>query len=196
MALAGLFPLLQTAIGQTTDPGTDLRAEITISKARYCDGSSDAAVLQLDCDLRFTNVGREPLIVEKEGDVVGISLAEKVEDLARPKYQWFPTLYFAGGASIDTPRPGVAFAVLKIGRSFQLRRTVPILFSTGEPVPGFVVPGSYWLRLRIGTWSDSDELAAKLSERWKRWGRLWTDDVKSTPILVTIQRGAKLQTCN
>lgn len=190
------FIALGIGVGPVAGQTGDLRAELIIQKERYCEGGGDTAVLQLECTVRYVNAGREPMIVSRGGVVWVIALADTEKEQEHPKYRWEIDNISSGGFSIDTPRPGPAFAILEAGKALEFARTVPIVFQVQGDQDGLVQAGSYSLQVVLGTWDHSAELEKKLRERWKKWGYLWTDDVKSVPISVTIDGKAKRHQCD
>jgi len=178
------------------DNGPRVRLQLELKGSRYCSSDIETDLLSLNYVFRFVNESSQPIIISKDaGTVLAILAAHDRSGLEGPTQEHrisVTTMYSEGGQPLDSPRPGPEVITLQPARSFAVRRTVSITLERNATSPHAFTPGGYLLQVLVRTWDDSDELARRQRERWKKWGYLWTDPIKSepTPIKIEAQRSA------
>jgi hypothetical protein len=51
------------------------------------------------------------------------------------------------------------------------------------------------LQLRVPTWHESNDLAERLSSRWRSYGRLWVEPAISEPLIFTVTKDHVITDC-
>lgn len=165
-----------------------LELRTTLIKQAYC----SRANLRLRLRFQFTNLGPEPIILYRHSRAVARYLISKsVDDAARGKYKYDvspminPKMPEVGKGPPDETS---LFVVLKQSESFELEGDVYLATSDGtKQSKGSLRPGQHVMRIAVVTWYDLPELARQLSERWSKYGLLWTKTVFSEPMTFVIE---------
>lgn len=164
-----------------------LELRTTLIKQAYCSRTN----LRLRLRFQFTNRGAEPVILYRHSDVVSRYLiGRSLNDVARARYEYDvspminPKMPEVGQGSPDETS---LFVVLKQGESFDLEGDVYLATSAGtRHEKGTLRPGQHVMRIAVATWYDLPDLARQLSERWSKFGLLWTKSVFSEPMTFVI----------
>jgi hypothetical protein len=176
-----------------------LRLELHLRGERYCSGDVDAGMVQLRYILRFANTGSQSVILSKDAGPVLEILAARDRaglDVPVPEYRALVTNMFSRVLPLDSAKPGPGVIVLRPGKSFLVRKTVSVMVSRNPTSPRFLNSGDYFLQIVVQTWLNSEDLGAQQRERWKGWGYLWTDPIKSEPTRISIVATHKMSNCD
>ena len=169
----------------------------SVKTKKFCLGDAEVAILQMNLGLRYTNHGKQPIILFKgSSSISSITLKETIKDSqGRDRELHLPfTVLSVKGRPITTLDN--RFIILRAGSSFETETEVAIPFTTiGETIPGTVRPGRHSLKISVVTWPESPELARKLRISWRRRGHLWDKSVESAPMEFTIEDKPTLQAC-
>ena len=202
--LVGTFclPLALSSVatsGLSAADGPKLRLDLQFKGERYCAGDVDGGTLQLTYALRFVNTRLRPMILSKgAGPILEILAAHDRAGLLgpAPQYRLLSTNVILHTLPLDSARPGPEAVILGPGRSYSVREIVAVPVSKNPPSPAFLASGDYFLQIAAETWSDSEELGTQQRERWKGWGYLWTEPIKSEPTQIRIAANHKMANCH
>jgi hypothetical protein len=177
--------------------GPQLRLDLQLKGEQYCEGDVDGGSVLLRYVLRFVNTGSEPVILSKgTGGILEILGAHLSDGLSpKPEYRLLGDSITTHTRPLDSARPGPEVVILRPGDFFLMREVVGIPISISHNSPAFFASGEYFLQIVVETWLDSDELGAQQRERWKGWGYLWTDPIKSEPTRIKIAANHKMSDC-
>jgi len=119
-------------------------------------------------------------------------VSKNLHDADRRKYEYDPEVMLRTSmpAEVDQAVPDpLLFVVLKSGESYSTEHEVHILVRDGSEFSRHFLPphGHHVLKLGVATWDRGTSLAQALSERWRKLGSLWTDDLESSPMEFTIE---------
>jgi hypothetical protein len=147
--------------------------------------------------LTYTNVGRKPLILEREPNLVTYWRAGRtVKELGAAFFTH--TLWITSnneGVTESGAVPGANFVVLNFGESYEGEAEIHVPSARVLMKEGVMTGGAQYLQVVIPKWSGSERQARFLRERWKKLGLLWSDAVRSQPLLITIEPQPKIVEC-
>jgi hypothetical protein len=189
--VAGLFIQANPELGDV--PRSVLRLETRLISQSYCRRQPlDKMNVELKLQLKFTNLGDEPVILYRKCDSVErISRSATVEDALARKYEenWnvmlasvFPHL--VSGKEAFPPQD--YFVVLRPGESHYLIRTVGFEYCLPARQGCPALTGEHYLSVVFGTWKEPPKLAEQLRKRWRVFGMLWDENVTSEPMRFTV----------
>lgn len=186
---------------QSSTQSPPLQLTTTVISHRYCGVGTDVDALQLNLRLRYTNTGRQKLILYKGHNLFyQITVSRNAAEAATRKYELFATsaLYFDEEPEvIERSTPGRVFVILSPGDTYETERaiTIPVIRESIAQVDGAVAPGEHVLQLIVSTWYESKNLAEKLRQRWQRSGYLWSDGIFSVPMKFSVEKQHSVVTC-
>jgi hypothetical protein len=163
------------------------RLELQEIERTYCGGDQ----LRLGLRLKFTNVGRRPLVLYKLAGRIFQEMVSKSErEAAAGHYKKIshnlPVTYRNFEIPVEST-PGELYVVLQPGESHEVTRRVIVFVGTERKAKSHQLkPGVYFYQVKVSTWSDSQALADQLRENWTGIGDFWTSDVTSQPMRLTI----------
>lgn len=151
--------------------------------------------------LTYTNVGRQPVLLDKKSSTIYRSLVSRsLKDAEAKKYEYDSSISF-----IDPRRAGVrteatpeedAFVALKPGESYSLERNHGVYLSDGtEDTEDYLGPGNHLLQLRVMTWYYL-ESPETYRERWRDKGYLWSQNITSLPMQFTVEKRSNVAPCS
>lgn len=181
---------------QTNAVRQQLELRTTEIKQAYCSRTN----LRLRLRFQFTNVGPAPVILYRHSRVVSrYMIAKSMNDSARGKYEYdvSPMINPRMPPVVEGPPDETSlFVGLKQGESFDLEGDVHLATSDGtKHSKGTLRPGQHVMRIAVVTWYDLPESARQLSERWSKFGLLWTNSVFSEPMPFVIENYTRDAEC-
>lgn len=194
----------RSVVGQTnsTEQEHPLRLTTSIISQRYCKGDAEIDVLQMDLRLCYTNIGKQPLILQKgSSDVFRVRVSRNTEDALSKRFEVDASVTRVTngrGMNIEAPSPGKLFVILSPGMSFETQADafVNVAHSGASGIKGVTLDdGEYVLQLRVSTWPASESLAEQLHKRWKRSGVLWFNDITSAPMRFKVEKNRSVVEC-
>jgi hypothetical protein len=196
IVLVLFISLAFTAGAYGRDEAENLRLAAAISGQSYClDRGSGNIMMKLKFQLKYTNVGRQPLLLYKGSKSVSyIRAARTVEDLTAEKFSIDYSITWVSSDAGDVPNTGSRldsrFVVLKPGESWEAASLGELRLTINK-----ALAGEHVFQVVISTWGGSTEQAVKLRAKWKEAGYLWVGDVFSVPAPLTITIPQKLNGC-
>jgi hypothetical protein len=196
-ALVWLSPTPLAAQVKPPKPPLQLTAEI-ISQ-NYCAVSSDSAAVEMNLKLRYTNVGRQKLILYRGHDLFYQTRIRSAVGGAQPyEVLFLNSRYFDEEfEAIDQALPGKVFVSLSPGAVYERKLLVGIAVVRDgvERGDSTIRAGDHTLQLIVSTWYKTRKLAEKLRQQWERKGLLWFEPVVSAPIHFLAERPPSLAPC-
>jgi hypothetical protein len=187
-----------TALGQQPD----LQLTASIVNQQSCAVSENLDTLRLTLQLRYTNAGREKLILYRGNRLFfQIFINRGGEDVAaagRNELRATHSRYFdEQPEKISAPAPGGVFTTLAPGATFETRQVIQVpVARTGAALYNVSIPeGEHVLSVAASTWYESKKLAEELRERWRSRGLLWTDPLVSNPVAFSVGKTRATVTC-
>ena len=184
-------------VGQQNDQSPLLVLTTEVMKARYCEWTERQATLRMSLRLVFKNNGRTPVIFSRLLLVGG----SEIRSLAENPRVWSPLTTVEDhlaypSNSAPGSSPGGDFVVLKPGKTFVGHKTISVAFLLRDPpARDERGPGDYSISLSIPTWWGSERAASLARERWKKYGHLETEGVKSEPMKFDIEKDPAIEHC-
>jgi hypothetical protein len=170
----------------------DLELTTRVLSLRLCSDGPDVFMIRANLRLRYTNVGKQTLIVPKGNLTTYWRIAPNEDRLLAASWNHFFWVISGNG---DMPnlgsKPDSRFCTLKPGASCEIESTDLHLPATKQ-----LPAGNYLLQIVVPVWNGSNEQAYKLREKWKRYGFVWLDAVTSKPMTFTIEDKVKLPACS
>lgn len=188
---ATLLLLISSATAQGQERGLQLTAGIKGQQSCSVSASHDA--LRLTLQLRYTNTGRQKLILYKGNRLffqIFIS-SRGGKDLAAGRTELRTThsrFFDEQPEKIVSPAPGSAFTTISPGASYETEQIISLpVARVGEGVFNVsIAAGEHVLTVAASTWYESKKLGDELRERWRSRGSLWTDPLVSNAIAFAI----------
>jgi hypothetical protein len=187
-----------------TTPGQQSGLQLTASiiDQQSCVGGGSLDSLRLTLQLRYTNVGRERLILYKGNRLffqIFISRGGEDSAAARNELRTTHSRYFdEQPEKIVSNAPGGVFTTISPGASYETRQVihVPVARGDGAALYNVSIPeGEHVLSVAASTWYESRNLAEELRERWRSRGFLWTEPLASNPVAFIVGKERSLSTC-
>jgi hypothetical protein len=178
-------------------PQLQLTTEIV--DARFCEKD----YLRLELRLKYLNIGDQRLIIYRQSNVImTYFISKKISDAVIEKYeQKFSPLQSPVGPpeDLDTENPDKqTFVVLNPSASYEVtsQAHLPFIFDGKMEESSSLRPGRHILEIRVQTWPAPSEVAAKLRERWRAHGYLWTQSVISRPMTFDVAKHPTVLDCS
>lgn len=172
----------------------DLQLTITVTSQRYClnkiyDGEYD---LILKLQLRYTNTGKQTLILEKGGNLITyFKTGSDLKSLAAARYGHILWMSSNNEGVTETgSTPSSSFVALKPDEFYEIEGEMR--FPSAKEL---LAKGRQYLQVVIPTWSGTDNQAHELRKRWKKTGALWYKPARSQPMEFTVEKEPKVVEC-
>ena len=189
--------LLLTPFSSLAVPGQqrDLQLTASVIAQQSCAVSEKMDALRLTLQLRYTNAGKEKLILYKGNRLFfQIYINRGGEDVAaaaagRLELRTTHSRYFdEQPEKIAAPSPTGVFTTLSPGASYEIKQiiSVPVARDGEGRYNVSIGAGEHILSLTTSTWYESRKLAEDLRERWHARGFLWTEPLASNSVAFTI----------
>ena len=193
-AIATIVTLLlngSTGFAQTRD----LQLTTSLSRQQRCAASAGVDVLRLTLQLRYTNAGRQKLILYKGNRLFfQIFISRSGQDELRATH----ARYFDEQLErMTTSTPGSAFTILSPGAAYETKEviSVPVARDGNSRFNVSIAPGEHVLNVVSSTWYESKKLADELRERWRSRGLLWTAPIASGAITFAVDQNGATVAC-
>lgn len=186
---------------KAADESGSLRLTTSIREWKYCsEETGDRVSLRMRLRLRYSNVGKTPIILYKESSMIlGHKIARTEEELRMGQFESDSRNYWDTGPDVifDESAPDARFVVLKTGKFYDVETTysIGVPVPTAGKVPGLLAPGQHVWLIRVETWPASSELGESLRERWIKWGTLWYAPSTSLPMTFNVQKNPTIVDC-
>jgi len=175
-----------------------LRLTTSVIDQKYCNNGSLS--LRIKLLLRYKNVGTESVVLYKGASLVSSYLiSHSAKAAAARNYVQVVRLEIKSSEEpnhFDTAGPGDDFIILQPNIFYTVESEVDIpIAESANPNPDFLRAGTYFLQIKVSTWSESKNLARRLRNRWQQSGVLWFNDIVSQPMLFTVEKQPKIVDC-
>ena len=185
-------------LGQSK-PTSQLQLTTEITDAKFC--SSDYLRLQLR--LRYFNSGDQPVILYRQSNTIVTYFisksvrdadAEKHEQKYSPMQSPVSPAEFGDGEAPDEE----TFVILQPSASYEVSAKADLLFifDGKDKDPDLLRPGRHVLQIRVQTWPTAQNVGAKLRERWRSHGYLWTQSLISRPVEFNVAKHPNVVGCS
>ncbi|HEU4511118.1 MAG TPA: hypothetical protein VFR78_22995 [Pyrinomonadaceae bacterium] len=185
-------------LGQSK-PTSQLQLTTDITDAKFC--SSDYLRLQLR--LRYFNSGDQPVILYRESNtIMTYFISKTISDADAEKHE---QKYSPMQSPVSAPefRDGEApdeetFVILEPSASYEVTTNahLPFIFNGKDKDPDLLRPGRHVLQIRVQTWPAAQNVGAKLRDRWRGHGHLWTQSLISRPVEFNIPKHPSVVGCS
>lgn len=188
------------SVAVATGEADNLRLATSISNLSYCRDPiyEEEFDVFIKLQLTFTNVGQKPIILEKEPNLITYWRARpNLKELELADYTH--TLWISSdneGVTETGNAPSVNFVVLQLGESYRSEAEIHIPSARFLIEKGVIAKGAQYLQIVIPKWSGNEKQARFLKDRWKKVGVLWSDSIRSQPMLFSIEPQPKVLECS
>lgn len=188
--------------------------KIKVVEQRYCRATTaNHNILRIILSVELLNSSKHPLIFFKSGyRIAEYAISKTWEDALASKHETKASLFgstqvFRLGpnnslqeitALIDTPTPSKDFfLIIPPGESYKGEEslTIPIYVNESKRRPDNLTEGEHFLQVTLATWPDVDIPSAKLRERWKGYGYLYSEGITSVPASFTFFHENNIEIC-
>lgn len=179
----------------------DLRLTATITGQQSCAVSASVDALRLNLQLRYTNVGKEKLILYKGNRLFfqifigrgGADAATRRSELRTTHSRYFDEQ----PEKIVASAPGSVFTTLSPGDSYETKQVISVpVARDGEGLFNVsIAAGEHLLNVAASTWYESKKLAEDLRARWRTHGFLWTDPLISNEVAFVVDKKYSTAAC-
>lgn len=183
--------------------GQDVGLQLTtnIIGQRLCMVNANGNALQLTLQLRYTNTGRQKLILYKGNRLfyqIFISSSLEAAAVRRNELRMTHARYYdEQPEKVVSPTPGSVFTILSPGASYETRQviSVPVAREGHGLFNVSISAGEHVLHLTSSTWYESKKMAEDLRERWRTRGFLWTDPLASNSVALVVDKNSPAVAC-
>jgi hypothetical protein len=199
---ATLTPTQQNSIsGKSLGEIAKLKLETSVVERKYCRAGTSTD-LSLTLKLSFTNIGTVPIVLDKNSSAVGREMvSQSLENAAARKY-----VYDARGYVIDLPEAGVRlhtdpkpefFVTLEPSQSFFTEQALNLsVYDGSKDTDDELHPGRLFLQIFVHTWYFIAPPDKYSDQWWKTKGYLWSQGIKSNPMLLIIEKHPRVVACS
>lgn len=174
----------------------DLQLSTSVTEERYSMERS-TPLLRLTLNLTYSNIGHELILLDKKSSLIYRKLlSSSLKAAFKEKYQYDEVSSFidvrsmqSAGMRLQDFPDRAAFIAVKPGESYTVSEPIILRLSDGtRDTADYLRPGSYYLQLRVATWYyiANPEI---YREKWRDDGYLWSQDITSQPMPLTIKKG-------
>ena len=168
----------------------------SIVDQKYCTGGN----LRMTLQLHYTNMSNKPFILYKYSIAVFEALISSSEERASAKEYEEDLHYFSRiigkGKPSDETVPSEDYTIIKPGDTFETNTYINISVDDGTDLTsGDIREGEHLLQVKVQTWYESQSLAVKLTEDWKKYGTLWLRSITSEPMPFRVEKERKFIDC-
>ncbi|HUQ32647.1 MAG TPA: hypothetical protein VM095_11040 [Pyrinomonadaceae bacterium] len=182
----------------------DLQLTASVIRQQSCAVSENVDALRLTLQLRYTNAGKEKLILYKgnrlffqiyisRGVEAATAAATGKQELRATHSRYFDEQ----PEKITAPSPGAVFTTLSPGASYETRQiiSVPVARDGAGRFNVSLGAGNHVISVTASTWYESRKLADDLRGRWLKRGFLWTDPLASNAVAFTVGKERAAAAC-
>jgi len=152
----------------------------------------------VDLRLTYTNSSNEPVLICKDCAMIAPQLYERLPNGRAGKVSYDP-IYdrfdYPDPDELFGVQPDGSFMTLLPNQKYEMASGVGIPFHLGTARSALPQPGKYFLRVSVYFGWDFGRKAAKFRARWRRYGRLFTDSVDSSLVLLSIEKQPDMKDC-
>lgn len=115
----------------------------------------------------------------------------------RPKRSNIGRLTTPGKRCYKGSKPTDCFVVLPPNGVYETETGTDLFVvrDDNSKIAGGVRSGEHAIQIEVITWTESNELADRVRERWRRFGALWNRPIRSDPMLITLEKHRKVSPC-
>ncbi len=179
-----------------------VRLQLTTSIVKQCyNFEVNPASLNWTLKLTYTNIGHQPILLDKKSSVIYKSIVSRsLKKAVAQKYEYGLSSSFLdvrrAGTHTETDPSEDAFVTLKPGESYGLETDYGVLLSDGtRDSKDYLHSGNHLLQLRVTTWYYLD-LPETYRERWRDKGYLWSQNMTSLPMPFTVEKQRNVRPCS
>jgi hypothetical protein len=181
----------------SSTPNSELELVTRVVAQEYCNEDQ----LRIALELTFKNKGHKRIILYKYSVGIVQTLVSQNLEAALAKQYEEETQYFVNlivdPDQIQGSAPGDSFVILQANDSYRANtRVILFLPRSDKSIRRKLRPGRYYLQVVVPTWFLSDDVARKLSKRWKSAGLLWTSDILSQAMPFEIEDRDSTRKCS
>ena len=187
--------------GDGGDGAVSLELAVNKVSQTYCEADDELASLRIRSNLRFTNTGQNPLILWKGSGLIERVLVAQTNEEARAKryIRQFSIMTITTAQHFDLKvgsNPTDSFQVIRPGDSWEQVGEPSVPVARVESNIYGLSPGKYVIQVDVAAWPETDEIGKILSNRWEKWGVLWTQPViRSSPVPIVVVKNPKVKDC-
>ena len=172
-----------------------------ILSEEYCVGDSELDGLRLKLRLIYTNKSKQQLILYKGSRLISrIMISRDSAEAAANRFEVNSSLTQLTSGGEDCYKgaaPNKCFVILPPSASYETEGITGTFTVRGDAreIAGAVKSGNHVLQVEVITWYEPVEMAKSLRQRWSRFGFLWYEPIRSTPVPFTVQQQRKVVDC-
>lgn len=181
------------------DVKPQLQLTTEVVESRFCESD----YLRLQLRLSYLNTGDRPLILYRRSNtIMTYFISKSIRNAVRQKYEqkYSPMQSPVGPPEdLDTQIPDEqTFVILNPRAHYEVtaQADLPFIDDGMTDDSDALRPGRHILKVRVQTWSASRDVAAKLRERWRTQGFLWTQSVISRPMAFEVGEHPQVSGCS
>lgn len=181
---------------KSTDSQNQLKVSSNILSQTFCSSSN----LRLTIRLTLTNVGEQPLIIDRKYFAVYRTVVSRDSESAKKGLHELDVSSMVDLQLIkldDSSPDNTLFVTLKAGDSYsvEIEDYIPIKDDI-KAHNNYLKPGNYVLQNIILTWGGSSKLGEVLKEKWKHFGSLWLEPLITEPMHFSVDPSHLIGDCN
>jgi hypothetical protein len=184
----------QVSDGRVSTNQGRLKITASLAEQTYCSASN----LRLTIHLTITNIGDEPLILDRDyfaiihTSITGSELAGQ-----GPRKFEFNNQIIMQFFKMNDSRPDAKlFITLKPKEAFVTSIHDYIPAHDGDKTHGeFLKPGIYVHQSVLLPWGGRSRLGDELQKKWKQYGFLWVEPLTTEPIQFSVDRSPTIGDC-
>jgi hypothetical protein len=171
-----------------------------IAQYRYCEASGGEVMLRLSLKLVFRNTSNsERVIFPRDSNIVGgmeITSYANGQPLANPLEVEIDQVITSLRDDVAS-YPGDGYVILKPTKSFATHATVDFGIRLHDAAKWQEAsPGEHALSIMVPTWFGTEQAGLLARDRWKKYGFLETESVKSEPMKFHIETNPEAERCS
>jgi hypothetical protein len=167
----------------------NLKLVLDVVERKYC----LSGYLRMVVNLKFENAGNKKVILHKYGTAIYEHFVSKNEkDLLEKKFEsnaHYMVSFLGRELDKDLLPTQDPFVILEQGDIYNNGLTKVISVSVTDEngdCDGCLLQGKHILQVKVGTWPFKRKLGEQLRLRWQQYGYLWTNDLKSLPLEISV----------
>jgi hypothetical protein len=172
------------------DEKQSLQLSISILDRRFCSSSNLRLILQL----RYTNKGKQPLILNKDSRAISnYMVSRNLTEAAAGRYEQNvqqSIILFEKKTSLEDIKLDDSFVILAPDDSYETETFIHVtnIAEDENEATDELHSGDHVIQVKVLTSTFSQELSAELRRRWQSSGYLWSAPVTSTPASFRIEK--------
>ncbi|HSE19792.1 MAG TPA: hypothetical protein VLB46_22215 [Pyrinomonadaceae bacterium] len=166
--------------------------EAKIHDQRY-ESEQGITMIWWNLTLTYKNLGTEPVLLYKKSSLIYRSMISKsLKAALKGKYEQDKSSHFISADAmraagfLDRSPETSDFVTLKPGESHSVEAEDGVQRKRNPDDNSGLAPGQYFLEVKVATWYYWDD-PKQYREKWRTSGYLWWENIKSEPMLFTLQ---------